>query len=585
MAVFEATIDIALLHLLTSPSDRYPVRLYNTLTRRIEPFIPADPNRVTVYVCGPTIYNYIHIGNARTFLVFDLLARVLKRRYPQVVYARNITDIDDKINAAARELGSPIGTITAQFDEAFREDMTGLGLLVPDVVPYATAHIAQIVAMIGRLIASGHAYAAEGHVLFSVGSFPDYGKLSRRDPEDMLAGARVDVAPYKRDPGDFVLWKPSDETLPGWDSPWGHGRPGWHIECSAMAEAHLGDSIDIHGGGMDLQFPHHENELAQSQCAHGGKIFARYWLHSGMLNLGGSKMSKSLGNTFRVHDLLQEVPAEALRYALLSGHYRQPLDWSDSLIEQSLRTLGRIYRVLQDCEAIAISQSDVIVPDEVEDILNDDLNTPRALAELSSLADTTSKFSRALRYIAKYRSTLAEYESLTPNDAKVIFAGWVKDGILAEEFGSSLEEALNSSPDNMNSAPFLKQHLKQWAESTAAALKATKSMLLGAGRALNLLQMEPIAWFARGEKLEESESALINRLRDERRIARDQRNFARSDEIRTFLANLGIEIKDLPDGTDQFIYHVKIEDDIGFSDNATARLVAMEKMLDQLKLQ
>ena len=372
-------------------SSDLPVRLYNTLTRRVEDFVPRDPNRVTLYVCGPTVYNYIHIGNARTFLVFDLLARTLKRRYPNVVYARNITDIDDKINAAARELDSPIGTITAQYDTAFIEDMAGLGLLIPDVVPYATAHIPQIIAMIERLIASGHAYAAEGHVLFSVGSFPDYGKLSRRDPEDMLAGARVEVAPYKRDPGDFVLWKPSDDTLPGWDSPWDRGRPGWHIECSAMAEAHLGDTIDIHGGGMDLQFPHNENEIAQSECAHGMRRFARYWMHSGMLNLGGSKMSKSLGNTFHVHDLLRVVPAEALRYALLSGHYRQPLDWSESLIEQSLRTLDRLYGTLRDLGDVTVDPDAAEIPQSIEDALDDDLDTPRVLAEIAGIATVARK--------------------------------------------------------------------------------------------------------------------------------------------------------------------------------------------------
>ncbi len=368
-----------------------PLTLYNTRNRRLEAFVPQDPARVTLYVCGPTVYNYIHIGNARTFLVFDLLARALKRRYPNVVYARNVTDIDDKINAAAHELGAPIGTITARFDAAFAQDMQALGLSDPDVVPYATAHIGEIISMIERLIASEHAYAADGHVLFSVASFADYGKLSRRDPDDMLAGARVEVAPYKRDAGDFVLWKPSDSTLPGWESPWGRGRPGWHIECSAMAEAHLGKTIDIHGGGMDLQFPHHENEIAQSECAHDGQIFARYWMHSGMLNLGGSKMSKSLGNTFRVHDLLQQVPAEALRYALLSGHYRQPLDWSDGLIEQSLRTLDRLYGTLRDLADVPINADAIAIPASIEAALDNDLDTPKVLAEIAGIAAAARK--------------------------------------------------------------------------------------------------------------------------------------------------------------------------------------------------
>jgi cysteinyl-tRNA synthetase len=363
--------------------------LYNNLHRLLETFEPQDPQRVTMYVCGPTVYNYVHIGNARPPVVFGVLANLLRRRYPKLVYARNITDVDDKINHAARELGVPIGVITDKYAAAYHDDMARLGVAPPDVVPYATAHIPHIIAMIERLIDSGHAYAAEGHVLFSVASFPDYGKLSRRDPDEMLAGARVEVAPYKRDPGDFVLWKPSTPDLPGWDSPWGVGRPGWHIECSAMAEAHLGDTIDIHGGGVDLQFPHHENEVAQSTCAHGGQVFARFWLHNGMLNLGGAKMSKSVGNVSLVHDLLDQYPPEALRYALLSAHYRQPLDWSEGLIEQCVRTLDRLYGTLRDLADVPVSEAQV--PFEVESALCDDLNTPAALAELARIAGEARK--------------------------------------------------------------------------------------------------------------------------------------------------------------------------------------------------
>ena len=370
------------------------LRLYNNLTRRLEAFEPADPRRVTMYVCGPTVYNYVHIGNARPPVVFGVLARLLRRHYPRLVYARNITDVDDKINQAARDQGVPISTITDRFAAAYHEDMARLGVDPPDVVPYATAHIPHIIAMIERLIASGHAYAAEGHVLFSVGSYPDYGKLSRRDPDEMLAGARVEVAPYKRDAGDFVLWKPSTPDLPGWDSPWGVGRPGWHIECSAMAETHLGDTIDIHGGGVDLQFPHHENEVAQSTCAHGGQVFARFWLHNGMLNLGGAKMSKSVGNVYLVHDLLDQHPPEALRYALLSAHYRQPLDWSDGLIEQCVRTLDRLYGTLRDLADVPTVEP--MVPFEVESALCDDLNTPAALAELSRIAGEARKATSAI---------------------------------------------------------------------------------------------------------------------------------------------------------------------------------------------
>ena len=376
------------------------MRLYNTLTRRVEPFAPLDPASPTMYLCGPTVYNYVHIGNARGPVVFGVLAAALRRRFGGLRYARNITDVDDKINAAAKEQGLPIAAITDRFAAAYREDMAALGVsgeFAPDMEPEATKHIARIVAMIERLVADGHAYAAEGHVLFAVASFAGYGKLSRRDPEDMLAGARVEVAPYKRDPGDFVLWKPSDETLPGWDSPWGRGRPGWHIECSAMAEAHLGDTIDIHAGGVDLQFPHHENEVAQSECAHGGKPFARWWLHNGMLNFGGAKMAKSVGNIQRVHELVREHPPEALRYALLSAHYRQPLEWSDGLIEQSVRTLDRLYGTLRDLADIEASP---VIPDGIEAALDDDLNTPQALAEISRLAGEARKATPATDKIA-----------------------------------------------------------------------------------------------------------------------------------------------------------------------------------------
>ncbi len=362
------------------------LKLYNNLTRTLDVFEPLDPSRVTLYVCGPTVYNYVHIGNARPPVVFGVLAKLLRRRFGKVVYARNITDVDDKINAAAIEQQVPINVITDKFTAAYADDMAALGVEPPDVVPHATQHIDGIIRMCERLIEQGHAYEAEQHVLFAVDSFPDYGKLSRRSTDEMLAGARVEVAPYKRKPGDFVLWKPSTPELPGWDSPWGRGRPGWHIECSAMCEAHLGDTIDIHAGGVDLQFPHHENELAQSTCAHGGKVFARFWLHNGMLNMDGKKMSKSLGNVFRVHDLLAEHPPEALRYALLSAHYSQPLDWSDMLIEQSVRTLDRYYGTLRELADVDIAIAEQQVPEAFESALCDDLNTPQALSVLAQIA-------------------------------------------------------------------------------------------------------------------------------------------------------------------------------------------------------
>ena len=360
------------------------LRLHNSLTRRTEDFVPADPDRVTLYVCGPTVYNYVHIGNARPPVVFGLLARLLRRLYPNVVYARNITDVDDKINAAAQQAGVPIEAITGRYTDAYTEDMTRLGADVPDVTPHATAHIGPIIAMCERLIDSGHAYAAEGHVLFNVASYPEYGHLSRRSTEDMIAGARVEVAPYKKNPADFVLWKPSTAELPGWDSPWGRGRPGWHIECSAMAATHLGETIDIHAGGNDLMFPHHENEIAQSTCAHGGKVFARYWLHNGMLTFDGRKMSKSLGNVLVLHELLEKYPPEVLRFLLLRAHYRQPLDWSDSTLQQARATLDGWYGVLRDLAAI--DAEPVPVPAALEAALLDDLNTPEAFAVLAGLA-------------------------------------------------------------------------------------------------------------------------------------------------------------------------------------------------------
>src|SRR5689334_21309314 len=364
------------------------LRLHNSLTRRIEDFVPRDPARVTLYVCGPTVYNYVHIGNARPYVVFGLLARLLRRLYPGVVYARNITDVDDKINAAAIAAGVPIDRITDRFAAAFFEDMAALGVDPPDVTPHATQHIGEIVAMCERLIASGHAYVAEGHVLFDVASYPDYGELSGRSIDEMIAGARVEVAPYKKNPADFVLWKPSDADLPGWDSPWGRGRPGWHIECSAMSETHLGETFDIHGGGLDLVFPHHENEIAQSTCAHGGRPFVRYWMHNGMLTDAGAKMSKSLGNIRTVRDLLDEAPGEAIRLALLTGHYRDPLDWTSDRLRQARQTLDRFYRALTlpgDAVFERFGEAGQALQ-PIREALEDDLNTPLALTHLHELA-------------------------------------------------------------------------------------------------------------------------------------------------------------------------------------------------------
>ena len=359
------------------------LNLYNTLSRKKELFTPGDPARVTMYVCGPTVYNFAHIGNARPAVVFDVLFRLLTARYPKVIYARNFTDVDDKINAAAKDQNVPIKTVTDKYTAIYKADMGALGVLQPTVEPCATDHIGEMIAMAETLIARGHAYAADGHVLFDVPSFAGYGQLSRRSLDDMIAGARVEVAPYKKDPADFVLWKPSTPDLPGWDSPWGRGRPGWHIECSAMIEKHLGPTIDIHGGGHDLIFPHHENELAQGTCAHGGELYARVWMHNGFLTMDKEKMSKSLGNIVTVHELLKDHAGEAIRWALLSAHYRQPLDWSDETVAQAKATLDRAYRALDHVAHIhAVAGA---LPLLVTAALEDDLNTPQAMAAIASL--------------------------------------------------------------------------------------------------------------------------------------------------------------------------------------------------------
>jgi cysteinyl-tRNA synthetase len=368
-----------------------PLALYNSLTHGKQPFRPIDSQNVRMYVCGPTVYDYAHIGNARAVVVFDLLYRVLRHEYgaDHVKYVRNITDVDDKIIDAARANGEPIEALTARTAQIFHEDMAALGNLPPDVEPRATEHIPQMTAMIEKLIASGHAYAGgQGHVLFRVASFKDYGKLSRRSRKEMIAGARVEVAPYKEDPGDFVLWKPSYPDQPGWDSPWGRGRPGWHIECSAMSETHLGRHFDIHGGGVDLIFPHHENEVAQSVCAHAGEPFVNFWVHNGFLSVDSAKMSKSLGNFVTAHEVLKGWPGEVVRLALLSSHYRDPLDWTEQRLREAKQTLDRWYRALGDIPVkamIALSEQ-AFIPAGIETALSDDLNSPLALTEMHELA-------------------------------------------------------------------------------------------------------------------------------------------------------------------------------------------------------
>ncbi|MDE0004843.1 MAG: cysteine--tRNA ligase [Rhodospirillaceae bacterium] len=364
------------------------LHLHNTLTRTRERFEPQNPERVTMYVCGPTVYSFAHIGNARPCVVFDVLARLLRRSYG-LVYVRNVTDVDDKINEAAREEGVPISVLTARYLAAFHEDMGSLGVLPPDVEPKATEHLPDISTLVERLLEAGHAYEADGHVLFSVPSFDDYGALSGRSQDDLIAGARVKVESYKRNPADFVLWKPSSANGVGWDSPWGYGRPGWHAECSAMVQAHLGETIDIHGGGLDLIFPHHENETAQSTCAYGVQRYCRYWVHNGLVDVSGEKMSKSLGNVLLVRNLLDEAPGEAVRLGLLTAHYRQPLDWNSAVLEDARQKLDKMYGALRNAGVTGPAKGDRPPDDPAADpprgvieALEDDLNTPRALAEM-----------------------------------------------------------------------------------------------------------------------------------------------------------------------------------------------------------
>jgi len=368
------------------------IRLYDTLAREKRPFVPLNPKRITMYVCGPTVYGRAHIGNARPAVVFDTLARLIRHEFGEksLIYARNVTDVDDKIIAAAEEGGVEPAVITERYERFYLEDMGALGVAAPDIAPHATREIAPMIAMIERLVGLGHAYEAEGHVLFSVASDPDYGVLSRRDREQMIAGARVEVAPYKRDPADFVLWKPSGEGVIGWHSPWGRGRPGWHIECSAMIYEHLGETIDIHGGGLDLIFPHHENEIAQSRCAHAGAPLARFWVHNGFVDMGAEKMSKSLGNIVTPAELLaQGHRGETLRLALLSAHYRQPLPWTETLVAQAKATLDSLYRKAGDGEGGEVDEG-------VLDALSDELNTPLALSRLSALQGSALRASAQL---------------------------------------------------------------------------------------------------------------------------------------------------------------------------------------------
>ncbi|MEM0955458.1 MAG: cysteine--tRNA ligase [Pseudomonadota bacterium] len=440
------------------------LQLTNTLTRTKEAFVPANPDKVTMYVCGPTVYNFAHIGNARPAVVFDVLYRLLKRRFGRVIYARNFTDVDDKINAAARETGQTISAITDRYIDAYHEDMASLGVLTPDLEPRVTTHIPDIIDMVEGLIERGHAYEVEGHVLFHVPSFTEYGALSGRSRDEMVHGARIEVAPFKRDPADFVLWKPSTEDLPGWDSPWGRGRPGWHVECSAMIERHLGASIDIHGGGQDLVFPHHENEIAQGTCAHDGELYCRYWVHNGFITVEGRKMSKSLGNVLLVRDLLAQAPGEAIRFALLGAHYRQPLDWSAEGLVQAKRGLDRLYaaiRDLEDVEEIAAPQS---LLEGFIAALEDDLNFPRASAELFQLAKAARSADSA-QARAEYKASLleaGEMLGLLQQDPATWFASPEAEDADTADIQRLVEERLAARADgNYSEADRIRDELTQ----------------------------------------------------------------------------------------------------------------------------
>ena len=415
--------------------------LHDTLQGKKVPFEPIKDGEVTMYLCGPTVYNYAHIGNARPAVVFDLLTRLLRRSY-KLTFARNITDIDDKINAAAIETGKPIDEITARFIKAYNDDMGALGVLPPDIEPRATEHVAEMIVMIETLVSNGHAYEAEGHVLFDVASHADYGALSKRDLREMIAGARVEVAPYKKAAHDFVLWKPSTPELPGWDSPWGRGRPGWHIECSAMARKHLGETIDIHAGGRDLIFPHHENELAQSRCVHDSAEFARYWLHNGFLSMDSEKMSKSLGNVLLVHDMIKTIPGEVIRLALLGAHYHQPLDWSDETIGSARRMLDRLYGAVRGIDVSAEARAAAEPSVALLEALEDDLNTPKAMAELFAMAKTLNKTSddAEKQRLAAVLYASGDLMGLLQSEPESWFAGDVEGKLSADEIDTLIDK-------------------------------------------------------------------------------------------------------------------------------------------------
>ena len=423
------------------------LQFYDSMAREKRAFTPADETRVTMYVCGPTVYNYTHIGNARSAIAFDLLFRVLRHRFGEdsVVYARNFTDIDDKIIKAAKETGTPIEQITAKFAKVYETELAELNALTPTQTPLATGHIDEMIALVSKLVENGAAYEGEGHVLFSIDAFEEYGALSGVDRDEMIAGARVEVAPYKKNAADFVLWKPARDDEPGWPSPWGRGRPGWHLECSAMIKKGLGETIDIHCGGQDLRFPHHENEIAQSHCAHEGAPLARYWMHNGFLRMGSDKMSKSIGNVVLTHELLKDWPGEVIRWALLSAHYRQPLEWTDELLRQSKRQLDRFYRLLGEND---LNTDGIDPPESIVLALEDDLNTPEAFAGLHELRDIASQLdddarARAIARLKAAGNLLGVFEA----EPAAWFKGEDGDGPSDQEIDALLTQRAQARKD------------------------------------------------------------------------------------------------------------------------------------------
>ena len=534
-------------------TDTPPLRLYNTLTREKQPFAPIDAANVRMYVCGPTVYDYAHIGNARPIIVFDVLYRLLRHLYgaAHVKYVRNITDVDDKINARAAERGISIRELTEETNRVFQDDVKALGCLEPDAQPRATDHIAQMIGIIGKLIAGGHAYAADGHVLFSVPSMSDYGRLSRRPLDEMIAGARVDVASYKKDEMDFVLWKPSSDSEPGWDSPWGRGRPGWHIECSAMSWEHLGETFDIHGGGIDLVFPHHENEIAQSRCAFGHNVMANVWMHNGFLQVEGEKMSKSLGNFITIHDLLHTTkfggrswPGEVLRLAMLKTHYRQPIDWTVARLSESLTELAAIAVTLMNSKAEGNAYRRAVFKENSEP-------SPAMVRALLDDANTSAAVTVLRSHLAQARTGNEEAQDLLMRDAEFL-------GVIRHDKLWIFSEGVLSVGDGVDfsvAQPLVTRLRTAVANSSEEAIAAAIIALNEAG--LNA-DAEPDGFVTVSVRPRVSDES-INSLIAARLDARKAKNFAESDRIRDELAAMGVQLKDGkgPDGEPTTTWEVR----------------------------